>query len=209
MTPGDHWHRRPHEPQADRRALDRRDQPRRAERAGDRGVVRSPEYTSWRTLVPESDLVIEPYGVHEAGDRLLVHGTCSAVAVVRSYTARRKRRAGHRAAGAGVALRVRRGRVTARRVPAARVVHPPVVAASLDSRPGCRAVGRSHLAGRRISLLRRAGALPVHRRRGRADVPHAPRRHDPFADDAMPPHGVRRLRDRRDACVLTDRRRGR
>jgi prolyl oligopeptidase len=39
----------------------------------------------WRTLVPESDLVIEPYGVHEAGDRLLVHGTRSAIAVVRSY----------------------------------------------------------------------------------------------------------------------------
>ena len=40
---------------------------------------------SWRTLVPESDLVIDSYGVHEAGDRLLVHGTRSAVAVVRSY----------------------------------------------------------------------------------------------------------------------------
>jgi prolyl oligopeptidase len=45
----------------------------------------SPSHPLWRTLVPESDLVIEPYGVHEAGDRLLVQGTRSAVAVVRSY----------------------------------------------------------------------------------------------------------------------------
>jgi prolyl oligopeptidase len=45
----------------------------------------SPSPSAWHTVVPESDLVLEPYGVHETARRLLVQGTRSAVAVLRSY----------------------------------------------------------------------------------------------------------------------------
>jgi prolyl oligopeptidase len=47
--------------------------------------VDAPMSGAWQTLVPESDLVIDSGGVELAGDRLLVHGTKSALAVVRSY----------------------------------------------------------------------------------------------------------------------------
>ena len=40
---------------------------------------------AWQTLVAETDVVIDAGGVEVAGDRLLVHGTKSALAVVRSY----------------------------------------------------------------------------------------------------------------------------
>ncbi|HTN79951.1 MAG TPA: prolyl oligopeptidase family serine peptidase [Acidimicrobiales bacterium] len=47
--------------------------------------VDAPTAASWRTLVAESDIVIDAGGVEVAGDRLLVHGTRSALAVLRSY----------------------------------------------------------------------------------------------------------------------------
>ena len=47
--------------------------------------VDAPTSDAWQTLVPESDVVIDSGGVEVAGDRLLVHGTKSALAVVRSY----------------------------------------------------------------------------------------------------------------------------
>ena len=47
--------------------------------------VTAPTHDAWVTLVPESDMVIDAGGVQVAGDRLLVHGTRSALAVLRSY----------------------------------------------------------------------------------------------------------------------------
>ena len=47
--------------------------------------VDAPTAESWQTLVPESDIVIDSGGTDVAGDRLLVHGTKSALAVMRSY----------------------------------------------------------------------------------------------------------------------------
>ncbi len=47
--------------------------------------VDAPTADSWQTLVPESDIVLDSGGADIAGDRLLVHGTKSALAVMRSY----------------------------------------------------------------------------------------------------------------------------
>ncbi len=47
--------------------------------------VGSPTRDSWQTLIPESDVVIDFGGAQVTGDRLLVHGTRSALAVLRSY----------------------------------------------------------------------------------------------------------------------------
>ncbi len=45
----------------------------------------APTANSWQTLVPESDMVIDAGGAEVAGARLIVHGTRSALAVLRSY----------------------------------------------------------------------------------------------------------------------------
>jgi prolyl oligopeptidase len=45
----------------------------------------APTSDTWQTLVPQSEVVIDSGGVEVAGNRLLVHGTKSALAVIRSY----------------------------------------------------------------------------------------------------------------------------
>ena len=47
--------------------------------------VDAPTADSWRTLVPEGHIVIDAGGAQVTGDRIVVHGTRSALAVMRSY----------------------------------------------------------------------------------------------------------------------------
>ena len=136
---------------------------------------------AWQTLVAETDVVIDAGGVEVAGDRLLVHGTKSALAVVRSYaldgTDMREMELPGPVSLAGFDADEAQTQAFLQLESFAL----PATLHRWTPTDGVERWGTSSIPGRRRPVPCRADQVPVDRRRRRADVPRPPGR----------PHAVR------------------